>query len=397
MRSLRKFTLALGTLTAAYGSYAHAAPISQSIPEESHLYWWNGLSLINHIDIEGVANLSGGQTRGSTATGLWKGALALHTGKAGWWSGGLFLVEGLVANSGNPNAYVGDLQGVSNLTTPFAHISRLYKAYYRQTSGPFTARVGLINPNDYFNTTGVAAELFNASYGIYPTITVNIPYTPTYPYSSLGAMASYQLDDTTFQVGIFNADGYTPFRRPWLSDGQIYYGEIDQALHWGPGTLTLKAGGYYNHVSSDYLQNANYPNAAAIGTAPSQGGFYGTAEYRWKAAGMDWGSFVQGGGAPNNASVSPVNAYVAAGLRLRNFVPNSPKSTLSLGFDRAWQRQSGAETAIEINFRQPVFKDFYVQPDLQYVVNPGANAVGAQVPNALVGILRIGWRGSLTG
>ncbi|MEL5849550.1 MAG: hypothetical protein U7M05_09335 [Candidatus Igneacidithiobacillus chanchocoensis] len=86
MRSLRKLTLALSTLTAAAcGNYAHAAPLSQSIPEESHVYWWNGLSLVNHIDIEDVANLSGGQARGSTATGLWKGALALHTGKAGWW------------------------------------------------------------------------------------------------------------------------------------------------------------------------------------------------------------------------------------------------------------------------------------------------------------------------
>ncbi|WP_308388216.1 carbohydrate porin [Acidithiobacillus sp. AMEEHan] len=394
---MRKTLLVISTLMAGYGACASAAPLSQSIPEESHVQFWKGISLVNHLDIEGVANLSGGQAQGSTATGLWKGALALHTGKAGWWSGGLFLVEGLVANSGNPNAYVGDLQGVSNLTTPFAHIARLYKAYYRQSSGPFTVRVGLINPNDYFNTTGVAAELFNASHGIYPTLTANVPYTPTYPYSSLGAMGSYQIGDTTIQLGAFNADGYTPFRRPWLSDGQIYYGEIDQALQLGPGTVTLKAGGYYNHVTSNYLQNPNDPNAAAIGTAPSQGGFYTAAEYRWKAAGVDCGSFVQGGGAPNSAAVSPVNAYVAVGLRLRNFVPGSPKSTLSLGFDRAWQRQSGAETSIEVNFRQPVFKQFYIQPDLQYILNPGANAVGAQLPNALVGILRIGWRGSLTG
>jgi len=112
---------------------------------------------------------------------------------------------------------------------------------------------------------------------------------------------------------------------------------------------------------------------------------------------MDWGSFMQGGGAPNNATTSPVNAYVAAGLRLRNFVPGSPKSTLSLGFDRAWQRQNGAETAIEINFRQPIFQALYVQPDLQYILNPGARPSGQQLPNVLVGILRIGWRWSLTG
>lgn len=72
------------TLCLSAGSLAQAAPLSRSIPEERHLHWWNGLSLVNHLDLEGVANFSGGQARGSTGTFLWKGALALHTNKAGW-------------------------------------------------------------------------------------------------------------------------------------------------------------------------------------------------------------------------------------------------------------------------------------------------------------------------
>jgi len=381
------------TLCLTAGSLAQAAPLSRSIPEEQHIHWWNGLSLVNHVDLEGVANLRGGQARGSAGTFLWKGALALHTDKAGWWQGGLFLVEGLVANSGDPDRYVGDVQSVSNLTTPTAHVARLYKAYYRQNLGPFTFRVGLINPNDYFNDTGVAAELFNASFGIYPVISGNIPYTPTYPYSSLGVMAAYTVEETTLQAGVFNADGYTDLRAPWGGEGQIYYGEIDENLALASDKLALKAGGYYNHVSSDYLRNA-----IAIGPAPSQGGFYGTAEYRWKSGNSeDWGAFVQAGAAPNSASTSPINAYVGAGLRLRDFLPASPKSTLSLGFARAWQRQAGAETSVEVNWYQPVFHNFYIQPDLQYVINPGANAPGNTLPNALVGILRVGWRGSLWG
>ncbi|WP_217805758.1 carbohydrate porin, partial [Acidithiobacillus thiooxidans] len=177
---------------------AWAASTGQSIPEAAHQNWWRRISLVIHGQVEGVSNLSGGISTGSTATGLWKGGLALHTGKAGWWQGGLFVVEGLAADSSNPDSlYIGDLQSVSNLTTPYQHMAHLYKAYYRQKFGDYTLRLGLLNPNDYFNDTGVAGELFNASYGIYPIISANIPFTPTYPYSSLGAIAAASWGNTT--------------------------------------------------------------------------------------------------------------------------------------------------------------------------------------------------------
>ncbi len=372
---------------------AWATSSGRSIPEIAHQPWEQGLSLVNHLDMESVSNLSGGLAQGSTAAGLWKGALALHTGKADWWPGGLFLVEGLVANSGNPDGlYVGDVQGVSNLTTAYAHVTRLYKAYYRQTLGTYTARIGLINPNDYFDDIGVAEELFNPSQGINPIISGNIAYTPTYPYSSLGLMVARHWGGTTILAGVFGADGVHPFRRPWGSDGVISYGEVDEALPLGPGQLTVKAGGYYSQVHGPYLSQD-----IAIGATPSQGGFYGIGEYRWKSAGIDWGAFVQAGSAPNTAAVSPIHTYLGAGLRLRHFLPASPGSTLSLGMARAWQRDSGTETSLEINWKQPLLYGLSIAPDLQYIVNPGANAASSRLPNALVAIVRLSWRYALRG
>ncbi len=181
---------------------AWASSASLSIPEKTYVNSWKGLSLVMQGRIESVSNLNGGIAPGTTATGLWLGGLALHTSEAGWWQGGLFVIEGLAADGSNPDSlYVGDLQGVSNLTTPYPHMAHLYKAFYRQRLGRYTVRLGLINPNDYFNDTGVASDLFNASYGIYPTITVNIPYTPTYPCSSLGAMVSATWGNTTILTG----------------------------------------------------------------------------------------------------------------------------------------------------------------------------------------------------
>lgn len=355
------FSVFMALTPAAYGT-----PSARSIPESAYSQQGNGLSLVNHLEIESVSNLSGGLARGSTATGLWEGDLALHTGKAGWWPGGLFVVGGLAVDSGEPDSlYVGDLQGVSNLTTAYRHIALLYKVYYRQTLGAYTFRIGLINPNDYFNDTGVASDLFNASFGIFPTITFNLPYTPTYPYSSLGFMAAGRWGGTKVMAGVFGADGVHPFRRPWGGNGLIYYGEVDETLLAGPGRLTLKVGGYYNQVHGPYLTRE-----IGIGAAASQDGFYGTGEYRWKSAGMDWGAFVQGGSAPNAATVSPVNTYLGAGLRLRHFLPASPGSTVSLGVARAWQQKGGVETSIEMNWKQPLLPGLSLAPDLQYVLNP---------------------------
>jgi porin len=51
---------------------AWAASTGQSIPEAAHQNWWRGISLVIHGQVEGVSNLSGGISTGSTATGLWK-------------------------------------------------------------------------------------------------------------------------------------------------------------------------------------------------------------------------------------------------------------------------------------------------------------------------------------
>jgi porin len=379
--------LVLGVPNAWGKEKRHAAP------KIVHHGWERGLSFLNHLDLESVSNLGGGLARGTTASGLWEGTLALRTGRAGWWRGGRFLVEGLASDSGEPDVlYIGDLQGVSNITTPYPHVTRLFKAYYRQRLDPYTLRLGLIDPNDYFNTLGVASDLLNASYGIVPTISVNIPYTPTYPYSSLGATLSATAGTTVLRIGVFGADGVRPFRDPWGSDGLIYYGEVDERLPAGPGTLTLKAGGYDSRVRGPYLTEE-----INIGPAASQGGLYGAAEYRWKnRTGPQWGAFLEGSDAPNTA-VSPVNTYLGAGLRLRRFVPASPRSTLSLGMARARAEGGGVETSLEVDYRQPLGEGLLISPDLQYVINPGANAPDHTVPNAWVGIVRLIWRYAVRG
>ncbi len=159
-----------------------------------------GISPDLRVHSETISNLAGGIKQGSVADLVAKFGLAWSSRRAGLWSGGRLVVTAEGIEAGNPENYVGDVQGVSNLTTH--SMGHLYKAYYRQALSRLIMRIGLINPNDYFNDAGVCGDLFNASFGIMPVISGNLPGTPTYPYSSLGVMASYAWGTWTVQTGL---------------------------------------------------------------------------------------------------------------------------------------------------------------------------------------------------
>ncbi|MEY2341211.1 carbohydrate porin [Acidithiobacillus sp. IBUN Pt1247-S3] len=193
---------------------------------------------------------------------------------------------------------------------------------------------------------------------------------------------------TRMLLGIFDADGYRPFRSPIGQDGFLYYAELDHVIPLGDGHFTWKLGGYVNAVSGNYLTQYT-----TIGAAGAQSGLYGIAEYRWQGKGADWGLFMQAAGTP--ASAASVATYFGTGLRVRHFLRRSEGTTLSIGMARVSQRSSGSETLLEMNLRQPLFDHVFLSPDIQYVINPGANAASYAIPDAWVGMLRIGWRGRI--
>ncbi len=224
------FRLALFALSLWYAPWAEADP--------SFLRGWTPLA---DFQAELDSNLLGGAAVGSTGTAYFQGGVSWDSNQAGVWSGGRFVATYLGVTTGQPDQYVGDIQGVSGLTTPY-DISRLYKLFFRQNIGPATVRLGLMNANDYFDDVGLACDLFNASYGTFPNWSQNLEGSSTYPFSSLGTMVAFQ-----------------------------------------------------NQQQADL--------AAVLG--PTTAGFYGIGEYRWESIGMHWGTFLVGGGAPDPINPVP--------------------------------------------------------------------------------------------
>ena len=364
------------------------------LPAYSHFI--DGLSWAGHLDSELFSNYSGGIRRGSEANMVGQLGLDYDTRKAGLWEGGqlTFSVMGIYSGGIQPD-YSGDIQTASNIWAPSA--LRIYDAAYRQklTDG-LNARIGIMDINYYFDVTGNALQLVNSSFGITPTMTVNVPGTATFPYSGLGAVVGVHDAHWSGKVGVFQGDPQyhlSAFDRGYMA---LWEG----GLHWGAkgdDDPDNDADDYGKYVLKIGAWRYEQPHPDLPGLSPSTAGVYAVAEGNWEVPGnRDLGAFVQMGGAPQD--FNPVPWYLGVGLRLGHPFPGRRDDSLSIGMARAWLRSGpvaaglgveagavhAAETAYEITYAAKLGPHLTLQPDIQYLTHPG----GIE-RNATVGILRL--------
>ncbi len=353
----------------AAGAHGHA-DTARRLPALSAEYlplhrFREAITWAAHIDLETVADLGGGLEREATGDVAAQAGFALDTGLAGWWPGGLLTATVLGVGSGRPSAdAVGDIQGVSNLAT--ASRVRLYELNYRQRLGRSAdLRAGLMDLNYHFVVTGVASTLINSSFGIAPTLTANMP-VGTYPHPGFGAMAAFHRGGAALRLGVFQGDPGRP--ETFFSRG--YLALAEGGWHSRGGAVGAKLGVWR------YAAGRSGPGSTDTGT-------YGILELRRRLArGGRVGAFLQYG--TSSRGTDPVPRYLGLGMRWKGMVPGRPDDLFSFGAARAWVRGARAETSYEVTYAARLNHYFYLQPDLQYVVNPGGN-----LPDAWVGILRL--------
>ncbi len=355
---------------AAVGSHAHPGTLRRPpILSAEYLplhHLRAGLTWAAHVDLEGVANLSGGLEREATVDLAAQAGFGLDTRLSGWWPGGLFTATVLAVTSGRPSSdTAGDIQGVDNLAA--ASRVRLYELNYRQhVTHVADLRVGLMDLNYHFAVVGVASTLINSSFGILPTLSANVPVA-IYPYAGVGAMAALHGYGAALRLGVFQGDPSRP------------------EAFFDRGYLALAEGGWYARQRAFGLKVGvwRYVSGRA-GPGSSDTGMYTIAEGRWRlASGGRLGVFLQYG--TSTRGTDPVPRYVGMGMRWQGPFRGRSADLFSVGVARAWVRGARAETAYEVTYALRLHYDVYLQPDLQYVVHPG----GSSLADALVGIVRI--------
>ena len=321
------------------------------------------------LESEAVSVLRGGLRRDTTFNTVAIASLAVDTGPLGLWSGGRLAASLAVIDSGRPSLYdIGDAQVVSNIEAP--SVAKIYELWLRQRLGAAgtEVRVGLIDLNTHFAVVETATSLLNSSFGITPSISLDVP-TSIYPELGLGLIVSGGSSSRRWRAGLFQSD---PAHRSRALDGGGM-GIVEVAL--GPESMPgLKIGAW-----SWRRQGA--------GSGPrSSGGAYVVLQQSLGRLGAGrLSGFVVVGSTPGRNNADP--RFLALGAALEPPLRNRPHDLLEVGLARAGFEGPGldAETAYEIAYVARLRDGVEVQPDLQVITRPG----GGAVPTAIVGIVRL--------
>jgi porin len=385
---------------------------------------------------EAFANPFGGLKPGADYDGLTTLTVQVDTKAALHWDGGLFNVSLLNLHGDNYTpSYIGALQTISGVQGDRA--TRLWEIWYDQKFGDqFDLRIGQQSLDVEFATSPSGAYLVNSLFG-WPTLhALDMPGGgPAFPLASLGARGRWQSGPWTALAGVFSGDPApqtnpdpqhaNPYGLSFPLNGALAIAEAQYAVGQGEGEYAgvYKLGAWYDSLSfADLRYNiVGEPLAdpAADPTPRSHRGDFGVYalgdQTVWRGAEKErtLNLFLRPTFAPQGDR-NLVSFGVNGGLALHDPLPGRKNDTLALGFGYVRLSNSAIGFSTDSALYNPtvftpvrsyeaVFEATYqvqltpyaqLQPDLQYVSNPGGGVVDPlhpdrKVRDALIGGLRV--------
>jgi porin len=404
---------------------------------------WNYGITLGLQDINEVwGNVTGGTRRGAAYNGATLMSVGLDTQRAFGWEGGTFNVSAWNIRGRNIAA-----DNLLSLQTPSGvladNTTRLWEVWFQQSflDGKFDVKVGQQSLDLEFMISDGASLFLNSAMG-WPVLPAVDQYAggPAYPLSSLGVRLRAQPGGGfTALLGVFadnppggpfDDDGQLRGSTRWggnfnLRTGTLVIGEIQYALNQpstgemdtgsGAGGLpgTYKLGFWYDSAPFPDQQFANdglsLANPASTGVAlfrRNNFSIYAVADQMvWRPSDDSPRSlnvFARMMGAPGDRNL--VNYSVNAGITLAAPFEGRDDDTFGIGFglakispsaaafDRATAFFAGApspvrgtEAFIEVTYQFQVAPWWQVQPDFQYVFNPGGGIPNPNNPTQRVG------------
>ncbi len=368
-------------------------------------------------------NVTGGLSRGGAADGLLTASLAIDLDKAVGWKGGSLFASGFQIQGVGPTPLrVGALQLVSSIEATAS--TKLYDLWFEQQmfGGKFALRFGQEGANDELMRSQNAVLYLNSSFGFPPLMELDLPSGgPNYPLATPFVRAQYQPSDEITLIGaVYNGDPAPPGSGdPQLRDRH------GTAFRLNDHTLSIAELWYSPSVLASLGMPATYKLGAWVATGPfadplhdtaglsladpastgipllhaTNHAVYAVADQRvWKKPDTDTQGisiFLQAMIAPEDRNLS--NLFIAGGVNSKGPIPGRPKDAAGLALtyagigagarhfssDLIFHTGTGTlyrrgETVIEATYRARLAPWLYAQPDVQFVVNPGAGIPTAQ-------------------
>jgi porin len=413
-RSARLVLLAAAVFGSSWAAAAESvhepddAPAAES-PGSSESLWnresltgdWGGLrhrlaergvtlEFVHTADVIGV--VSGGLDHGANHLSNFDLMLSAETEPLFGWRGGKLFVYGLgLSNSGSPSAKAGDIQALDNIDAPEEW--KLYELWFQQEmfGGRLSLLTGLYDVNGEFDVIETATLFLNSSFGIGKDISQTGENGPSiFPSTSFGVRLDSQPVARTYArfavldgvpgdpQGEHAGSGYFALNR---DDGVFCIGEAGYLA----GAEERSAGPYTKIGLGGWLHSADVDRIGG-GRRDGHFGMYLLGERAVHREPQDPGrglaAFARVGFA--DSEVNAVGFYAGGGLAYTGLFRRRREDRLGLGvaaavagdeFEEASEAEgtplSGAEVAIELTYRMQLTPWLAVQPDIQYIVDPG--------------------------
>jgi porin len=384
------------------------SPRSRAYPQRPDIDSVPGHSITSILiyDAELISNLAGGIQRGSTYEGVGQAQFTFNLSRFGGWHGAsaYFFIAGI--HGGQPEPLVGDLQGVSDLEAP--PMLRVQELWLQQNAlgnrVSFLAGRYDVNSEFYIVRSG---ELFlNSSFGLGAEFGLSGFDGPSsFPNTALGSRLA--LKPTPNSIWRFAVVDAVPFDRPEggvhpfaSGDGVLLVSEVGllsredttgapirRRFLIGRGrtrayTSKLAVGAWYYTARFPDLSDT-LANGQPVLRHGSRGAYLLVDEsvLAGRKNPRSLSMFLQLG--IGDRRVNEIGSYTGAGITLQGPFLSRPKDEIGLGVASAHvgshYRESpqslglaDGETAIELTYAAQLSGSFALQPDLQYIVHPGA-------------------------
>lgn len=343
-----------------------------------------------------VGNISGGIDQSSTYLGMIDLAATFSTENAGLWRNGEFYIQIGNTHGGTPSAdLVGDFQMLSNIeNSDFTYLCQLW---FKQSFNRLSFTIGVHDMNSEFLTSEYAGEYVNSSFGIMPSVSMNVPLSIS-PKNALGAILQYNPTNyLSFLLGLYDGDPLDLEQDKYnmnfsLSSEEGYFSIFEMQYNIGnneESKATYKIGGYYH--SGDFINITD-----SIENINGNYGFYLIADQSilsWVEYSRSLNAFAKFGISPQNRCFN--NLFLAIGFNYYSPFKKRTNDVMGVAIAKAFVSKNlinmsngmckSFETALELMYKAKINQNTFIQPEIQYIINPGANS---NLSNAIVGLLR---------
>jgi porin len=397
-----------------------------------------GISFALQETSEVLGNVTGGAKQGAAYDGLTQMALQLDTNRAFGLHGGLFNVSALQIHGTNLSSNnLLTLQTASGIESDRA--TRLWELWYQQKfleEDRLDIKVGQQSLDQEFMVNANGAYLINTMFGWPMVPSADLPGGgPAYPLSALGVRARYRpIDPVTLLAGVFNGSpspsgglccSGDPQRQDpsgtsfplnggvlVIAEAQYAYPSLGTMLYANqrePLARVYKVGAWFNSENFADQQFDNIglslANPASNGIPLSHHGDYGLYATVDQTVWVDptesdrniniFGRVLWAPQADRNLITFSMNA----GLTFHEPILHRDDDTFSVGMGYAKVSSSaanldqatafysgsfvptrGGETYLEVSYQYQVAPWWQVQPDMQYVFNPGGGVANPNPP-----------------